>query len=160
MTKTESKMTGLFDQAVQSFGEAMKAGVRIQEDVAKWWTDAIDQAAPMQQWQKRSRAIMCDVLPTAQKNTEEWMRLVEQNYKKSMELLKKAFSSEETNTAAEMQARLQELWEESLDVIRENAQAMTQANAKMMELWADILRKNMNGSEVAGQPKSVAAAAK
>ncbi len=53
--KTEARMTTLFDQAVQTFGDAMKAGVKIQEEIGRWWSDVIEQAGPVQEWQKRSR---------------------------------------------------------------------------------------------------------
>lgn len=145
--KTEARMTGLFDQAVQTFGDAMKQGVKMQEEMARWWTDAFDQASPMQQWQKRSRAMLNQALPQAQKNTEEFMRIMEQNYRRSMELLKKTFNMEDTDTAAELQEKFQQVWEESLDVLRDNAQAMAQTNMKIMEMWAEIMRRNMNGSE-------------
>src|SRR5690349_17590212 len=79
-TKSDS-VSGLFDQAVSTFGDALKAGVKIQEEVGKWWSDALEQAGPVTEWQKKSRAIFGDAIPTAQKNTEEWLKLVEQNYK-------------------------------------------------------------------------------
>jgi len=145
----EAKMTNLFDQAVQSFGDAVKAGVKIQEDIAKFWGDVLDQGGAMQEWQKRSRAMVNEAIPTAQRQAEEWLKLVEQNYKRSMDLLKKAFDSEQTTAAADIRAKTQELWEASLEVIRDNAQAMAQANVKMMEQWAEILRKNLNGKEMA-----------
>lgn len=142
----EMKMTTLFDQAVQSFGEAMKAGVKIQEDITKWWSDVLDQNTAVQEFQKRSRAIVSEAIPAAQKNAEDWMKLVEQNYKRSMDLLKKAFDSEQSAAAADVRAKTQELWEASLEVIRDSTQAMAQTNVKMMEQWAEILRKNMNGA--------------
>ena len=57
-TKTADRASGLFDQAVSTFGDAMKAGVKIQEDIGKWWSDALDQSGPAMEWQKRSRAIV------------------------------------------------------------------------------------------------------
>lgn len=140
--RAETRITGLFDQAVSTFGDALKAGVKIQEEVAKWWSDALDQAGPVQEWQKKSQAIVSEAIPAAQKNAEEWLKLVEQNYRRSMDLLKKAFETNGAPSSKEMQARTQDLWEASLDVIRDNAQAMAEANMKMMELWAGVLQKN------------------
>lgn len=145
--KAETRMTSLFDQAVQTFGDAMKAGVKIQEEMGRWWSDMIEQAGPVTEWQKRSRAMVCDAIPAAQRNTEEFMHVLEQNYKRSMELLKKAVDTEPPTAAADLQAKTQELWEASMEVVRDNAQAMAQANVKMMETWAEILKKNMNGNQ-------------
>jgi hypothetical protein len=144
-TKSDG-VTGLFDQAVSTFGDALKAGVKIQEEVGKWWSDALDQAGPVTDWQKKSRALVSDAIPAAQKNAEEWLKLVEQNYKRSMTLLKKAF---ETNgDPTELRAKTQQLWEESMELIRDNAQAMADANKKVLELWAGMLKKNMESVKV------------
>jgi hypothetical protein len=142
--RTEAGVTGLFDQAVSTFGDALKAGVKIQEEVGKFWTDALDQGSPVQEWQKRSRALVAEAIPTAQRSAEEWLKLVERNYQKSMVLMKKAFESDQMDPN-ELRARAQELWEESLELVRDNAQAMAQANVKMLEIWAGLLKKNVNG---------------
>jgi hypothetical protein len=134
------EVSSLFDQAVSTFGDALKAGVKIQEEVGKWWSDALEHAGPVNEWQKKSRALVSEAIPAAQKNAEEWLKLVEQNYKRSMTLLKKAF---ETNAdPAEIRAKTQQLWEESMELIRDNAQAMADANKKVLELWAGMLKKN------------------
>jgi hypothetical protein len=142
----DSNFTGLFDQAAQTFGDAFKAGVKMQEDVAKWWTETLDQAGPVQEWQKKSRAIVNEAIPAAQKNAEEWVKVLEENYSRSMDLLKKAFSADGAKTPADVQARLTDLWESSLSVLKENAQAMAQANVKVMDLWSDVLRKNVSAA--------------
>ena len=140
-TATKENVSGLFDQAVSTFGDAMKAGVKIQEEVGKWWSDALQQAGPVTDWQKQSRALVSEAIPAAQKNAEDWLKLVEQNYKRSMALLKKAF---DTNAdPAEIRVKTQQLWEESMELIRDNAQAMADANKKMLELWAGMLKKNV-----------------
>ena len=77
----------------------------------------------------------------AQKNAEEWLKLVEQNYKRSLGLLKKAWETDAD--ASTMRAKTQELWESSLELVRDNAQAMAQANMKMMEVWAGMLRNGV-----------------
>jgi len=146
-TKTAEKATGLFDQAVSTFGDALKAGVKIQEEVGKWWTDALDHAGPAMAWQKRSQALVQDAIPAAQKNAEEWLKLVEKNYTKSMNLLKKAFESEQD--PALIRDKVQDLWESSMEIVRDNAQAMAESNKKMMEIWAGLLKKNIDGNGAA-----------
>ncbi len=143
-TKAETRMTNLFDQAVQTFGDALKAGVKMQEEIGRWWSDVMEQG-PAQEWQKRSCAIVSEAIPAAQKNAEEWMRVFEQNYRRSMDLFKKAMDTEQPTGVAELQAKTQELWEASMEVIKDNAQAAAQANVKMMETCAEILKKNFNG---------------
>jgi hypothetical protein len=146
-TATDPRVCNLFDQAVQTFGDTLKAGVRIQEEVGRLWTDAFEQTTPLQDWQKKSRAVFTEAIPTAQKNAEEWLKLVEDNYRRSLGLLKKAF---DTNAdSSDLRGKTQKLWEESLELVRDNAQAMAEANKKVMELWAGFLRKNVDAVKTA-----------
>ena len=137
----EAAVSGLVDEAMGTFNDAVKAGVKVQEEIGKWWSDALEQAGPADQWQKKSRAIISEAIPAAQKNAEEWLKLVEQNYKRSLGLLKKAWETDAD--ASTMRAKTQELWESSLELVRDNAQAMAQANMKMMEVWAGMLRNGV-----------------
>jgi hypothetical protein len=45
-------------------------------------------------------------------------------------------------TAADLQAKAQGLFEAAVEVVRENTTALAQANLKVLELWADVLRQN------------------
>ena len=139
-TKAESRVVGLFEQAVGTFGDALKSGVKIQEEVGKFWTDALDQV-PAQDWQRKSRAMIADAIPAARRNVEEWLKLVEDNSRRSVTLLKRAFDSDQLEPG-ELQERTQELWQETLEMVRNNAQAVAQSNVKLLEVWAELLRKN------------------
>ena len=143
-TATESKAFGVFDQAVSTFGESLKAGVKVQEEVAKWWTDTLEQQSCVTDAQKRCGDVVKEVIPAAQKNAEEWLKLIEKNAQKSIALLKRALETK--GDAQDFGKKTQELWEDSLALARENAQAITQANAKMIELWSKLVKKNIEGN--------------
>jgi hypothetical protein len=155
---TESPYTSLFDQAFQTYGETLKAAVKGQEQVANYWTDVLSKAGANSDFQKKSRAFFNDAIPAAQKNAEEWVRMLEQNYRRSIDLLKKACEPANAAVAGDFQAKLQGLWEQSVELIKENTQAMTQAHLKVLELWADVLRHN--GVAIPGVPGAPSSAPK
>jgi hypothetical protein len=144
-TATQSKASGLFDQALNTFGETLKAGVKVQEEAAKWWTDALQSQDALRSWQSRSRDFVTEFIPSAQKSAEDWLKLVEKNANKSIALLKRAIESD--TDADDLRRKTQELWEASLALVRENAQAVTDNNLKMMELWSKLLKKTEGGSK-------------
>ena len=146
---SSKEVGGFFDEAVESFNDAVKAGVKVQEEIGKWWSDALEQRNPTDEWQRRSKAMLGQAIPAVQKNAEEWLKLIDQNYKRSLTLLKKAWETEPAD-AASARARTQQIWESTLDLVRDNAQAIAQANVKMMEVWSGMLRQNAagNGKEV------------
>jgi hypothetical protein len=146
----ESTVTGMFDQAANTFGDVFKSGVKWQDDINKWWRQAIDAAGPALDWQERSQVLVKQALPAAQKNAEEWWKLVEKSYNSSMSLVKKLLEAERDQIAnpSAMSAKAREIWEGSLQIMRENAQGIAQANMKSTELWSDFV-KNLAGNGVA-----------
>ena len=142
-TKTVDAAVGIFDDALQTFNDAVKSGVKVQEEIGKWWSEALDQCGPAEDWQKKSKTVLNEAIPTAQKNAEQWLKLVEQNYRKTMSLLKKAWETDADGPA--IRAKTQELWEASLNLVRDNTQALAHANMKMMEVWAGMLRNGAVG---------------
>jgi hypothetical protein len=143
-------MSELLDQAVETLGGAMRASVKLQEDVAQWWNDAFGQIGSVQEWQRKSNAVLTDAIPTAQKAADEYLRLLDQSYHSGLDLLKKAFDSGRSESMADRQARAQELWSSSLETVRNNTQAMAQANVRVMESWAEFLKRNVDGGAAMG----------
>ena len=142
---TQFKATCLFDQALQTFGETLKAGVKVQEEAAKWWTDALERQDAVRDWQIRSRDFVKEFVPSAQKSAADCLKLVEKNSQKSIALLKRALDSEADTE--DLRKKTEELWEASLSLVRENAQAVTENNLKLIELWSRLLKKGAeNGS--------------
>lgn len=159
MATRESDVMQVLDSALGAFGDALKAGVKAQEEMTKWWTGAAENVNPLADWQKRSRRIFDEGVPAAQKQLEDWMKVVEQNYRRSIDLLKKAVESDQNGMLDGFRDRLRTLWEESVGVVRENAEAMAQANIRLMEAWNELVRKNLE-QESKGFAGAAAAAAK
>jgi len=130
----------LFEQAIKNYDQAFQAGLKVQEDAVKWLLDCTGKGMP-KDWQKRWSATVAESLPFVQKRIEESLRLVEQNSRISIDLLKQAFDGEKPGAVPDAQARLQELWEASLQTLRTNMQATTQLNAKALEAWAGFFQK-------------------
>ncbi len=144
-TKAATFATEVLDQAVDTFDAALKSGVRIQEDLAQWWAESLGDAGSVQEWQKKIQELAGEAIPMTQKNTEEALKAIDQGCKDSLELVRKAFEATKTESVADAQAKMQELWEASLKTMRTNAEALVQANTTAMSAWADFARKSMNG---------------
>jgi len=159
--RQQKMMAEMLEQAIDTYNSAFKTGVRMQEEVARWWTDLLGDASPVQDWQKRTQAMIADAIPLAQKTAEEGLRVIDQNYRNSLDLLKKVFDAAQSDSVADARDRMQTLWEASLGTLRTNAQALVQANAKAMESWSEFVRKNVDGVktvETKSAPKAASAA--
>jgi hypothetical protein len=144
-TKMQSNVTELFDQAIETFDSALRTGVRIQEEATKWWTDMINEADSLQELQMRTRVMMNEAMPAAQKSVDQAMKLIDRTYRTSLDLLKKAFETGQSESIYEAQMKTQELWEATLAALRTNAQAIVQVNAQAMESWAEFAHRDIAG---------------
>jgi len=139
----------LFEQAMSSYEQAFRTGLRLQEESGKWWTTILEQNGPSREWQKTIRTVATELLPEAQKRLEDGLRMVEQNSRASIELLrlfKRNIEIPQTNPLAESQTKMLSFWEASLNSMKDSAQAVAQVNTQAMQSWMDLFRK---GTEMA-----------
>jgi hypothetical protein len=142
----QKMMTDVMEQAIDSWDVALKNGVRIQEETARWWSEVMSEAGSAQDWQKRVQNAMSEAIPAAQKNAEDGLRLMDQSCRSGLDLFKRAVEATQAENLGQAQAKAQELWEASLAAMRANAQAVVQANARIVDAWTQVARKNMNGN--------------
>ena len=70
-----------------------------------------------------------------------------------MDLLKKAYEAAQSESVAEVQAKLREMWEGSLAAFRSNMQSAVQLNTRLTESYGHFLNKS-GGNGRAAAPKS------
>jgi hypothetical protein len=143
--KPEQIVSDLVKQAVDTFDATLKAGVKIQEEATKMWTQALGGATSAHQWQERATAVLNEAIPLAQKQGQEYLRLLEQNSRNSLELLHKAIDTGQSESVSDAQAKAQELWVATLNTLRSNTEAAVEANAKALDAWSALARKTANG---------------
>lgn len=142
---TEEKtkpVTDLYDQAMKSYEQALKTGMKMQEESAKYFSNLVNQSTSPQDWQKRIKTVADEFIPQTQKTVDEGVKLIEQTSRTSIELLKKAVATGQPTSVQDAQAKFLGLWEASLNAMRDTAVSVTQANNKAIESWVAYARKN------------------
>jgi hypothetical protein len=137
--KAKTQGNELFEQAMKNYEQAVQAGLKLQQDSAKWWMDLFGQAGSVQDWQSKAGDIVSESVSITQKRMEENLKLVEESSRTSIDLLNKAIEAGKVDTLPAGQAKMQEVWEGSLQAIRNNATAVQQANTKWMESMMDLV---------------------
>ena len=142
---TEEKtkpVTELFEQATKNYEQALKTGLKLQEESGKWWTSLFNQVSSPQDWQKKVKATFDDVIPQTQKTIDETLKLVEQNSRTSADLFRKAVAAAQSTSLQDAQTKCLGFWEASLNALRDTTQAVVQNNTKAVESWIEFVRKN------------------
>ena len=139
------------DKAMKNYEQAVRTGLKLQEEAAHLWTNLLNQSASPQDWQKRfsgATTVANGFLPAAQKRLEEVLSLVEENTKASTELFKKAADVCHTTSLPECQAKWLDLCTASVDLARTNFEALAQINSRAVDSWIDYVRKSADVAEV------------
>jgi hypothetical protein len=150
--KSTKPVNDFFEQALKNYEQAVKAGLKMQEESTKIWTNLLNQGTSPQDWQKRTKGMADEIVPQAQKAVDDGLKLFEQSSRTSVDLLKKAVATAQATSVQDAQARLLSFWESSLNAMRDNAVAVTQAGNKAFETCLAYARKH---SDVTPAPAGV-----
>jgi gas vesicle protein len=126
---------------MKNYEQALKTGLQLQEESAKWWNDTLHKSATVEDLQKHIQTMTKDVIPTAQKRMKDYVKLIEENSQTSLDLLKKAVDAAQTPPTADPVGKWVGFWEASLAAVRSNAQAVTDLNNQVVDAWLGFARK-------------------
>ena len=149
---TKSPVGELVEQAMKQYEQALQTGLKLQEEASKWWTGFMAQTADPADWKQRWSSTAIDTIPLVQKRMEESLRLLEQGSRTSLDLMKQALEIASSSSSADAQSKVQELWAASLQALRSNAKAVSEANAKVAESWMQLFSRDAETSTSKRKP--------
>jgi hypothetical protein len=151
MKDQEKVVTEMADKAMRTCEDALRTGLKLQDEAGRWWSTMFNQTTAAQDWQKRFTnltAMANEVMPVAQERMEEVLELMEKNTQTGADLMKKAVDAAQTPVIAESQAKWMDFWTSSLGAVRSNAEALTQINTRTIDSWIDFVRRNTEITEI------------
>lgn len=136
----------MVEGALKGYEQALRTGLKLQQEAAQWWSKSLQQAAPTPDLQKWFAGLASTanttVIPAAQKQLEEVLHLLEKNNQHCVDLVRKATEAAQTSGLEESRAKWIEFWKSSMVVARANAEALTAANGKMVDQCIDFVKKS------------------
>lgn len=149
--KAKPPVSEMFDQAMKNYEQALRTGLKLQEEAGRWCISMFNQSGSPQDAFKQFTS---EVVPAAQKRFGECVELLEQNSRAGFDLLKKGMEATQTASLGETQTKWVDFCEQSLKSLRANAQTVTDINAKAIDSWVEFVKKTT--AEVA-EPKTAKA---
>ncbi|HXU76450.1 MAG TPA: hypothetical protein VN794_07770 [Methylomirabilota bacterium] len=139
--KTKAPASEVFDQALKNYEQALRAGLKLQEEAGRCFTKLLNHAASPQDLQKQVTALANEFIPATQKSMESCLELLEQNSRASVDLLKRGLEIPQPTTFADAQNKAVEFCEASLKSLKANAQAIVDINTKAIDSWVSLVKK-------------------
>jgi hypothetical protein len=146
----EKPVAEMADQAMRNYEQALRTGLKFQEEASTWWNNLLSRTATTSEWQKRFAnftTLASGLMPMTQRRMEEVMDVMEKNGRTSAELVKKALDAAQTPSIPESQAKWLEFWTSSMRAAQAQTEALTQINARMLDSWVDFIRSNIEMTE-------------
>ncbi len=134
----------LFRQATKAWETAAEAGVRMQEECAKWVRQMFCESSTLTDWYEKGQKAMSQAIAKSQENVDEAIRLMNQQTEASLKLIQKALEVRDTESPGEGTKKLADWWKAALETMRINNQAVLKANSRILSTWSEMARK-VNG---------------
>lgn len=142
MSNKESTAAEVMNQAVENYFTALKTGVKVQEDVSAWLQNQIKKTASFDGFKEPVQKSINEAIKKMQAGYDEALELMEKNSAQSLAMMSKVMDLSHASNPEEARDSLQKIWDTSLDAVRKNAQMMVDANARVMEAYADFVQVN------------------
>jgi len=147
-TQETSRGTPLLEvaeEAVKSYEQALRAGLKLQQEAAQWWSKSLQKTASTPDLSKQFaefKSTADTVIPAAQKQLKEVLNQLEKNNRSCVELVKQATEAAQTPGLAESQAKWVEFWKSSMTAACSQVEALAAVNAKMIDSCIDFVQKS------------------
>ena len=147
----EKTATEVGNQVMKNYEQALRTGLKVQEEAVKWWSGVFNQATAGQEWQKRVNdftGVANSIVPLAQKRMEEVLDFIEKSGRTNSELMRKAVDAAQTPVLAESEAKWMDFWTSSMGAMRKNTEALTEMNTKAIDSWLTFVRQNTEIAQI------------
>ncbi len=141
---TNSKSDDLFRQAMRAWETAAEAGVKMQEECAKWVRQMYCESSTLSDWYEKGQKVMGEAIAKSQENVDEAIQLMNQQAEASLKLVQKALEVRDTESPTDGPKKLTDWWQAALETMRLNNQAVLKANSRILNTWSEMARK-VNG---------------
>jgi hypothetical protein len=137
-------MADVAEATLKNYQQAVRTGLKLQEEAGKWWNSAWNQTNLAEDWQRRvncAAGVANHLMPLAQKRMEEVMSLVQKNTEAGAHLLRKAVDAAQTPALADGQTKWMDFWTSSMGAVRTNAETVAHISSNAIDSWIEFVRK-------------------
>ena len=138
------KSDDLFRQAMRAWETAAEAGVKMQEECAKWVRQMFCESSTLTDWFEKGQRAMSEAIAKSQENVDEAVSLMNQQAEASLKLIQKALEVRAGESPSDAPKKLTDWWQAALETMRINNQAVLKANSRILSTWSEMARK-VNG---------------
>ncbi len=147
MIATVTNKSGvLFQQALESFETALRAGMQLQEESVQRCVEILRDVGSPLEWERTVPLKVTKAIAAMQRNVDQSIRFMNENAEQTVSLMKAALQIHETNGNGN--AEDGDFWTYALNSMQTNAQIIHQANARVVEAWGELAKEVLQRVEL------------
>ncbi len=131
----------LFRQAMHAWESALESGTKMQDEYAKWLRQMFSNSNTLAEWYERMQSTASETLLKTQEGIDEAIALFNQQMESSLKLMQNALRARQGGGDADARAGFLEAWENAVEAMRMNTQAMLKMNSRFIGTWSELMRK-------------------
>jgi hypothetical protein len=130
------------DRVVNSMKGSVENGLRMQEEVTRFWSKALAQDGIAQRFADSSRQMVDNAMPQVKNNTQQCLKLIDEGYKRNRELIQKALDPSEYRFLFDGLVKAQDHMASAMAAWRNQAVMTLQVMNQLAHGWGDALERN------------------
>ncbi len=136
----------LFQQAMDSFETALRAGMKLQQESVQQCVEILRDVGSPLEWERTVPAKVTKAIAAMQQNVDQSIRLMNENAQQTVSLMEMAMQMHQANFEGGEED--DHFWTYALNAMQTNAQIIHQANARVLESWGDLAREVLQRVEI------------
>jgi hypothetical protein len=134
--KTTAATAEAINEAMRSYENALKSGIRLQEESVK---DVLTKLGSPEEFQAKLGSLKADAFAKARKQTEEFVETFNRTSNQTIDLFEKTLGVYQATSVTDAQRRVHDLIENSLAALRVNVHSALNTNAKIVASWKELV---------------------
>ncbi len=146
ISTANSKSGDLFQQAMDSFETALRAGMQLQEQSVQRCVEILRDVGSPLEWERTVPQKVTKAIAAMQQNVDQSIRFMNENAQQTVNLMEAALQVHQMNSNG--QGEESDFWTYALNSMQTNAEIIRQANARVLESWGELAKEVLQRVEI------------
>jgi hypothetical protein len=142
----KNKSGDLFQQAMDSFETALRAGMKLQEESTQHCVEILRDVGSPLEWERTVPTKVAKAIAAMQQNVDQSVRFMNESAQQTVDLMETALRMHRMNSDADEEDG--DFWTYALNSMHTNAEIIRQANARLNESWGELAKEVLQRVEV------------
>ena len=136
----------LFQQAMDSFETALRAGMKLQEESTQRCVEILRDVGSPLEWERTVPAKVSKAIAAMQQNVDQSIRFMNENAQQTVNLMETALQMHRLDPEANEEDGY--FWTYAVNAMQTNAEIIRQANARVLESWGELAKEVIERVEI------------